>query len=102
MWLKPADAVFVDAQKLNQTLFIEDNIKVLSAIEKETVDLIYIDPPYNSRQKFKDPLNDKSTFFKDIWTMNDVKNEWFSYLSKEHKKVYEIINSVGLINGQRP
>ena len=100
MWLKPAENVFVDAQKLNRTLFIEDNIKVLSAIKKETVDLIYIDPPYNSGQKFKDPLNDKTTFFKDVWSMNDVKEEWFIYLSKEHKKIYEIINTIGIINGQ--
>ena len=90
----------MNAESLNRTLFIEDNIKVLSAINKQTVDLIYIDPPYNSGQKFKDPLNDRSTFFKDIWTMNDVNREWFSYLSKEHKKVYEIINSVGIVNGQ--
>ena len=90
----------MNAEKLNRTLFIQDNIKVLSAIKKQTVDLIYIDPPYNSGQKFKDPLNDKSTFFKDIWTMDDVKKEWFAYLSKKHKKVYEIINSVGIINGQ--
>ena len=90
----------INAEKLNRTLFIEDNIKVLSVIKDNTVDLIYIDPPYNSRKQYKDPLKEKTTFFKDIFTMNDVNKEWFAYLSKKHKKVYELINAVGIINGQ--
>ena len=90
----------MDAKNLNRTLFIEDNIKVLTTIDDKTVDLIYIDPPYNSRQQFKDPLNEKSTFFKDMFTMDDVKKEWFSYLAKRHNKVFEIINSVGIVNGK--
>ena len=44
---------FVRGDILKNKIFIEDNLKVLedSLIEKESIKMIYIDPPYNTKSK---------------------------------------------------
>ena len=34
--------------------YIEDNLVLLSSVENEIIDLIYFDPPYNTRRNFYD------------------------------------------------
>ena len=38
-------------------LYYGDNLERLATIEKETVDLIYIDPPFKSNQDYNVPLD---------------------------------------------
>lgn len=40
----------------NKTLFIGDNLPVLRNIDTESIDLIYIDPPFNSNRKYYEPI----------------------------------------------
>ena len=39
----------------NRTLFIADNLDIMRGIDDETVDLIYLDPPFNKKKNFKAP-----------------------------------------------
>ena len=39
----------------NKTLFVGDNLHVLRGINDETVDLIYVDLPYNSNRTYAAP-----------------------------------------------
>ena len=40
----------MDANKLNRTIFIRDNLEVLRTFADKSVDLIYLDPPFNSNK----------------------------------------------------
>lgn len=41
---------------LNRTLWIDDNLKVLRGINSECIDLICLDPPFNSNRLYNAPL----------------------------------------------
>ena len=47
------------ANFLNRTLWIEDNLKILRGINSECVDLIYLDPPFNTKRIYNAPLGSK-------------------------------------------
>ena len=37
----------------NRTIFIRDNLDVMRGINSASVDLIYLDPPFNSKRMFE-------------------------------------------------
>lgn len=88
------------ADKLNQTIFIRDNLEVLRGIDDKTVDLIYLDPPFNKNKNFGAPIGSKEAgyHFKDMWKLSDTKEAWWGELSDKHPNLYEIIHAVGYIN----
>ena len=36
----------------NRTIFCRDNIEILKGIDTESIDLVYLDPPFNKNQNF--------------------------------------------------
>ena len=40
----------------NRTVFSNDNLPVLRGIDTESVDLIYLDPPFNSNRNYAAPI----------------------------------------------
>ena len=58
----------------NRTLFIADNLDVLRGMNGATVDLIYLDPPFNSGRAYRAPVGSVAAgaAFKDAWTLDDV------------------------------
>ena len=40
----------------NRTLFIADNLDILRGINSECIDLIYLDPPFNTNRTYKAPI----------------------------------------------
>ena len=40
----------------NQTLWTGDNLDIMRGINSESVDLIYLDPPFNSNQDYAAPI----------------------------------------------
>jgi len=83
----------------NRTLFIADNLDVMLGINAECIDLIYLDPPFNSKKKYKAPIGSpaEGAAFKDIWTDEDIKNEWHGQIAEEHEELYQIIQASELI-----
>lgn len=79
----------------NRTLFIADNLDILRGINSETIDLIYLDPPFNTNKKFKAPIGSpaEGAEFKDIWTDEDVKYEWHGDIAEQHQDLYQVIQS---------
>lgn len=79
----------------NRTLFFGDNLEILrEKIPSETFDLIYLDPPFNSKRDynilFKEGLNDSEAqvkAFEDSWHWNRDAENLFSELTgvKESK-----------------
>ena len=79
----------------NRTLFIADNLDIMRGMNSETVDLIYLDPPFNTKKKFKAPIGSpaEGAEFKDIWTDEDVKDGWYSEIAEDYPYIHQIIQA---------
>ena len=79
----------------NRTLFIADNLDIMRGMDSDTVDLIYLDPPFNTNEQYKAPIGSpaEGAEFKDIWTDEDVKNEWYGQIAEKHEVLYQIIQA---------
>ena len=44
----------------NRTLFENDNLPILRALDADTVDLIYLDPPFSSNQDYAAPVGSEA------------------------------------------
>ena len=79
----------------NRTLFIADNLDIMRGIDAETVDLIYLDPPFNTKRNYKAPIGSpaEGAKFKDIWTDKDVKHEWHGQIAETHEELHQIIRA---------
>src|SRR6266849_7876891 len=71
------------------TLFYGDNLNILRQyIPDESVDLIYLDPPFNSSRNYNVLFKDESgteseaqiTAFEDTWHWNDIAEQTYSDL----------------------
>lgn len=79
----------------NRTLFIADNLDIMRGMDSETVDLIYLDPPFNTNKNYEAPIGSaaEGAAFKDIWTDADVKDAWHGELASEHEQLYQVIKA---------
>lgn len=77
----------------NRTLFIADNLDILRGIDSETIDLIYLDPPFNTKKQYRAPIGTRAegAEFKDIWTDEDIKHEWVGEIAQQHQDLYQAI-----------
>ena len=65
----------------NRTLFIGDNLDVMRAMNSGTIDLIYLDPPFNSKRLYQSL---SGTSFKDFWTFDDLREVEFGLLAHQN------------------
>ena len=81
----------------NRTLFIADNLDVLRGMNSETVDLIYLDPPFNSGQEHAAPVGSiaAGAEFKDAWTLDDAKEEWVDEIEERNPALHFTIRAAG-------
>lgn len=86
---------------LNRTLWIHDNLPVLRGINSECVDLIYLDPPFNSDRLYNAPLGSKAAGaqFDDTWTMDGVKSEWAELQEHADPALFHTVIGAGLTAG---
>ena len=43
----------------NRTVFIHDNLEILQGMNSDSIDLIYLDPPFNKNKKFVTPIGEE-------------------------------------------
>ena len=86
----------------DNTLWTGDNLYILNGLNSESVDLIYLDPPFNSKRTYSAPVGSKSAgaSFKDMWTWQDVDEAMLENLIVKHPDLVNFIKSVGSINGK--
>ena len=101
--MKKQNANIIQFPALNRTIFIRDNLEVLRTFTDKSVDLIYLDPPFNSNKNYGSPIGSKAAgfHFKDMWYLSDTDEAWWGELSDKHPDLYEIIHAVGCVNGDR-
>ncbi len=86
----------------NRTIFIGDNLDILRGINSECVDLIYLDPPFNSDRTYAAPFDSEArgATFDDVWTLEDVKEEWIDEIEIRLPALLYIINGAKLASGE--
>ena len=84
---------------LNRTVFTRDNLEVMRGMDSDSVDLIYLDPPFNKKKQFHAPTGSaaRGASFKDWWTMDDVKFEYMEQLERKHPDLVSLIHAAGLV-----
>ena len=86
----------------NRTIFEGDNLDVLRGINSESVDLIYLDPPFNSNRNYAAPIGSEAAGakFKDTWTLSDVDNAWHGEIADKNPALYRAIDAAELTHGK--
>ena len=84
------------------TLYYGDNLEILQRyIQDETVDLVYLDPPFNSAQNYNAFFQEKDgtaaasqiRAFEDTWTWNRESQRVYEELILQPGKVSEVMQA---------
>ena len=89
-------------EEFQNTLFTHDNLFVLHGMNSEVADLIYLDPPFNSKRTYSAPIGSKAagSSFKDMWTWQDINEAYLETLAGNYPEMVKYIEDVGEINGK--
>ena len=84
------------------TLYTADNLFVLNGLNSESVDLIYLDPPFNSKRIYSAPIGSKAAgaSFKDMWSWRDVNEGYLERLIDSYPYLVQYIQSIGVIHSK--
>ena len=90
------------ANWVNRTLWTGDNLDIMRGMNSESVDLIYLDPPFNSNRDYAAPIGSEAAgaAFKDTWTLSDVDEAWHGEIADRQPALYSIIDAAGMAHGQ--
>ena len=75
---------------------------ILRGIDSETIDLIYLDPPFNSNRTYEAPIGSEAAgaAFKDAWTLSDLDNAWHGEIAEVEPVLYSAISAAGVTYGK--
>ena len=75
------------------TIFTGDCLEVMRGINSNCIDLIYLDPPFNSKANYAAPVGSKAAgaAFKDTWTLSDIDIEWINLIEEKHPSLHRIL-----------
>lgn len=71
-------------------------------MNSDCVDLIYLDPPFNSNRTYAAPIGSEAAgaAFKDTWTLDDVDNVWHGEIADREPALYAAIHAAGIAHGK--
>lgn len=86
----------------NRTIWTRDNLCVMRGLNSSCVDLIYLDPPFNSNRNYEAPIgsNAASAAFKDAWTFDDADRVYLALLKERDPTTFAIIEAARLAHGK--
>jgi len=75
---------------------------VLHGLNSGTVDLIYLDPPFNTKRFYAAPVGSKAAgaSFKDMWTWKDVDEQFLDSLATHYPALERYIAGVGGVHSR--
>ena len=87
---------------VNRTLWTGDNLDIMRGMNSESVDLIYLDPPFNSNKNYSAPIRSEAAgaAFKDTWTLSDVDVAWHGEIAERYPALYAISDAAGLAHSK--
>ena len=79
----------------SKTIFTGDNLPIMRGMNSESVDLIYLDPPFNSKANYAAPIGSEAAgaAFKDTWTLSDVDITWLDLIEAKHSALNRVIHA---------
>ncbi len=88
---------------LKRQLYTGDNLPILRCMNDNSVDLIYLDPPFNTGKQWENPIDAKGkkamASFKDTWTPADIHIDDRYILGQLYPQAVPLIESLQNING---
>ena len=74
----------------------------MRGLNSNTVDLVYLDPPFNSNRNYSAPVGSKAAgaAFKDMWTLSDIDECEHGELADRSPKTYEVIKAARSVAGK--
>lgn len=77
----------------NQTVWTGDCLDIMRGMNSECVDLICLDPPFNSNANYAAPIGSQAAGaeFKDTWTLSDIDTEWINLIESKHRALYRVL-----------
>ena len=84
------------------TVWTGDNLPVMRGMNSECIDLIYLDPPFNSNRTYEAPIGSKAAgaSFKDAWTLDDVDVHEHGELADRNPSAYSVIEAARQAHGK--
>ena len=92
----------MEANFADKTIWTGDNLDILRGMNSESVDLIYLDPPFNSNRNYSAPVGSAAAgaAFKDTWTLSDLDVAWMGLIADEQPAIYRMLEAAGLTHGK--
>ncbi len=86
----------------NRTIFTGDNLEILRGFPDDYIDLIYLDPPFNSKHNYAAPIGSKAAgaAFKDTWTLDDIDMAWWGEIAETNRSLYEVLDMTRHVGGK--
>ena len=74
----------------------------MRGMNSASVDLIYLDPPFNSNRDYAAPIGSEAAgaAFKDTWTLDDVDEAWHGEIADRDPALYAIIDAAAYSHGR--
>ena len=65
----------------------------MRGMNSECIDLVYLDPPFNSNADYAAPIGSQAAgaAFKDTWSLADVDAEWINLIESKHTALYRVL-----------
>lgn len=86
----------------DKTIWTGDNLDIIRGMNSECIDLIYLDPPFNSNRNYSAPIGSKAAgaAFKDTWTLSDLDVAWMGLIADENPALAHVLRAAGLSHGK--
>ena len=86
----------------NRTLWTGDNLDILRGVNSDSVDLIYLDPPFNSKRNYEAPVGSQAAgaAFKDTWELSDLDVAWMGLIADEQPAISNLLHTASLTHGK--
>ena len=86
----------------DKTIWTGDNLDILRGMNSDCVDLIYLDPPFNSNQDYAAPVGSLAAgaAFKDTWTLSDLDVAWMGLIADEQPAIANLLHTASLTHGR--
>ena len=97
----PSSATVIEPNYHDSTLFLSDNLPILRGMNSETVDLIYLDPPFNSKKQHRAPIGSKAEgqMFDDTWRWDEMDAQWLGEIDRRSSALAAVVEAARLTQG---
>ena len=83
------------------TFWTGDNLPIMRGMNSACIDLVYLDPPFNSKSSYSAPIGSKAAgaAFKDTWSLSDLDSAWLGEIAEMNPALHAVVRTGGLAHG---